>query len=93
MDGRFQHDLRDLSPCFYVGERGDVLTTGCYVTKDDDSNINEQLKQEIANIECEKVDELMIVNQVDHWSVHVKGRFTPIGRIYALAMLDPEWRP
>lgn len=72
---------------------GEVLTTGCYVTKDDESNIDKQMKREIANIEGEKPEELMIVSQVDHWSVHVPGRFAAIGRIYALAMLDPEWRP
>jgi len=86
-------EINDLTPCLYVGERGDVLTTGCYVTKNDESNIHEQLKHEIANIEGERVEDLMIINQVDHWSVGVPGRFTPIGRIYALAMLDPEWRP
>lgn len=92
MDGGFVQDMRDMCPAFYVSERGDVHTTGVYVTPKDGSNIHEQLLYEIANIEGEKPDDLIIVEGVTDWKVSVKGRFTPIGTIYVLAMLDPTYR-
>ena len=91
MDGNFTFDMRDKTPAFYINERGDVHTTGVYVTRDSDENIMEQLVPEIMKLENEQ--EILIIQQVDRWDVCVRGRFTPIGRIYALAMLDPEWRP
>ena len=80
----------DLCPAFYVNERGEVHTTGVYITPSDDTNIHVQLKPEIEQLENEPVT---IINQVDHFSVHVECRFSPIGRIYVLAMLNPTWRP
>lgn len=85
-------DLSNMCPAFYVSERGDVHTTGCYVTPDDEANIHKQLVPEILNIENE-TEVMIIVRQPDRWDVCVKGRFTPIGCIYVLAMLDPDWRP
>ena len=93
LDNSFIADLRDKTPCVYIGERGDVLTTGCYVSRGDDTNVQVQLKHEICKVENEKSEDIFIVNQVDRWDVCVKGRFTPIGHVYALAMLDPDWRP
>lgn len=84
-------DITQMCPAFYVSERGEVHTTGVYITPSDDRHIHEQLVPMIREIENE--ESIMIAKQVDSFTVHVHGRFTPIGRIYVLAMLDPDWRP
>jgi len=83
-------DITEVHPAFYVSEKGEVHTTGVYVTATDDTNIRTQLRKEIANIEGEKPEDLIIYENVTCWKVGVPGRFTPIGTIYVLAMLDPH---
>lgn len=84
-------DMTEYQPAFYINERGDVHTTAVFVSASDDSRIHTQLKHEICSIENE--DDVIIVQRVDSWVVGVRGRHTPIGRIYVLAMLDPEYKP
>lgn len=83
----FMHDIRDLIPVVFVSARDDIMTTATYITKNDESNIYRLLQPEICRFLGE--EKVMIVSEVDRWSVHVTGRFAPVGAVYALAMLDP----
>ena len=82
--------ITDVCPTVYWSYRNGIMTTGSYITPTDDRNIMEQLHPEICKFEGEK--EIQIVEQVTHWTVHVRGQFAPIGKIYVLAMLDPEYK-
>jgi hypothetical protein len=82
-------DLEKYHVCAYISHANGIMTTSCLVTTADDSNLKRQLLPEIAKFENEDAAELSIVSQPDRWTVHVPGRFSSIGQIRALAILDP----
>lgn len=85
-------NIINMCPVVYWSYRNGIMTTGSYVTPADDSNIKEQLLDEICDFEGERIEDVMIVRQENRWDICIKGRFTPIGKVYALAMLDPDYR-
>jgi hypothetical protein len=72
-----------MNPFIYISHQRGILTTVAVTL--------EQLNPQVLTFEGE--EEVMLVQQADRWDVCVKGRFTPIGSIYALAAVAPTEAP
>lgn len=87
-------DMTETHVAVYVSHRHGLVTTSCMFGKGQDdlglADIRRQLDPYIKQVECISDDERMIVSGgVTGWNVGVSGRFTPLGEIKVLAMLDP----
>lgn len=87
-------DMTEMHVAVYVSHKHGLVTTACMFGKDQDdlglAAIRKQLDPYIKQVECISDDEKMIVSGgVTGWNVGVSGRFTPLGEIKVLAMLDP----
>lgn len=88
-------DMTQHHVAVYTSERHSLLTTGVLIPfglsdEDEIAALGKQLLPEIANMElCTEDQAPFLVRQVDHYSVHIKGLFAPIGRINIIALLDP----
>ncbi len=90
MKNRFEHDLRSISPLVYDSFQRGIYTTGAYVTDSVRDTLPQNFIDSIVEFENEDPADIMVVKQVDRWDICVKGRFTPIGKVHALAMLNMD---
>lgn len=91
----FKCDLTDVHFAVYYSHTHGLNTSAIMFKRGLDpeaekAEVFRQLRDEITAMDCVTEDEdLRIVRQVDRYDLHVRGRFTPIGEIKVLAVMDP----